>query len=192
MKELTTLLLGIIAIFVYMNYIRKSLYLDKIISSVNGKKYYVRNLPDKEAAADKLASIGNSLETLIASLDSNDKDKGEDIKRLTLSFNSDHITENIPGSMYVAYSVNKGDELSICIRDKDTEKFIDNNIIIFVAIHELAHIMTKETGHTPLFWDNMKYLLEKASVSGIYRAQDYSQDPVNYCGMDINSTPLKF
>ena len=192
MKELTILLLGIIAVFVYINYIRKSLYLDKVVSSVNGKKYYVRNLPDKEGASDKLASIGNSLEKLILSLDSNDKEKGEDIKRLTQSFNSDHITENIPGSMYVAYSVNKGDELSICIRDKNTEKFIDNNIIIFVAIHELAHIMTKETGHTPLFWDNMKYLLEKASVSGIYRAQDYSQDPVNYCGMDINSTPLKF
>ena len=192
MKELTTLLLGIIAIFVYMNYIRKSLYLDKVVSSVNGKKYYVRNLPDKEGASDKLASIGNSLEKLILSLDSNDKEKGEDIKRLTQSFNSDHITENIPGSMYVAYSVNKGDELSICIRDKNTEKFIDNNIIIFVAIHELAHIMTKETGHTPMFWDNMKYLLEKASLSGIYQAQDYSKDPVNYCGMDINSTPLKF
>jgi len=192
MKELTILLLGIIAVFVYINYIRKSLYLDKVVSSVNGKKYYVRNLPDKEGASDKLASIGNSLEKLILSLDSNDKEKGEDIKRLTQSFNSDHITENIPGSMYVAYSVNKGDELSICIRDKNTEKFIDNNIIIFVAIHELAHIMTKETGHTPMFWDNMKYLLEKASLSGIYQAQDYSKDPVNYCGMDINSTPLKF
>lgn len=190
MKELTTLLLGIIAIFVYINFIRKSLYLDKIESTVNGKQYYVRNLPDKEEAADKLASIGTSLETLIGSLDSNDKEKGEDIKRLTKSFNSDHITENIPGSMYVAYSVNKGDELSICIREKDTEKFIDNNIIIFVAIHELAHIMTKETGHTPMFWANMKYLLEKASVSGVYQVQDYSKDPVNYCGMEINSTPL--
>ena len=30
--------------------------------------------------------------------------------------------ENIPGSMYVAYSVNKGQELSICIREKETEK----------------------------------------------------------------------
>jgi len=189
MKELTTLLLGIIAIFVYINYIRKSLYLDKI-EAPNGKKYYVRNLPDKKEAADKLSSIGTSLETLTSALDSNDTEKGEDIRRLKEAFNSDHITENIPGSLYVAYSVNKGDELSICIREKDTEKFIDNNIILFVAIHELAHIMTKETGHTPLFWDNMKYLLEKASVSGIYQVQDYSKDPVNYCGMEINSTPL--
>jgi len=190
MKELTALLLGIIGLFVYINFIRKSLYLDKIESTSNGKKYYVRNLPDKVEASNKLASIGDSLSKLIISLDINDKEKGDDIKRLIDSFNPEYITENIPGSMYVAYSVNKGEELSICLREKETEKFIDNNIIIFVAIHELAHIMTKETGHTPLFWDNMKYLLEKASLAGIYLAQDYSKDPVIYCGMEINATPL--
>ena len=173
-----------------MNFIRKSLYLDKIESSVNGKKYYVRNLPDKEEAADKLSNIGMSLQNLIDSLDEKDKERGEDILRLKKSFNSDYITENIPGSMYVAYSVNKGEELSICIREKDTEKFIDTNTIIFVAIHELSHIMTDELGHTELFWDNMKYLLEKASVSGIYHPQDYSQSPVTYCGVEIYSTPM--
>lgn len=192
MKELTTLLLGIIGIFVYINFIRKSLYLDKVESSVSGKKYYVRNLPNKEEAADKIASLGISLETLISGLDSKDPEKGEGIQRLKDSFNPDHITENIPGSMYVAYSVNKGEELSLCIREKDTEKFIDNNIIIFVAIHELSHIMTSETGHTPLFWANMKYLLEKGSEVGIYQVQDYSKNPVNYCGMDINSSPMSF
>lgn len=190
MKELTALLLGIIAIFVYINFIRKSLYLDKIESTVNGKEYYVRNLPDKVDAANKLATIGDSLSKLILSLDINDKEKGDGIKRLRDSFNSDYITENIPGSMYVAYSVNKGEELSICLREIETENFIDNNIILFVSIHELAHIMTKETGHPPVFWDNMKYLLEKASLSGIYVAQDYSKEPVMYCGMEINATPL--
>jgi len=190
MKELTVLLLGIIGIFVYINFIRKSLYLDKIESSINGNKYYVRNLPDKTEAANKLAGIGDSLRTLIGSLNENDSEKGDNIRQLKESFNPDYITENIPGSIYVAYSVNKGEELSICIREKDTEVFIDNNIIIFVSIHELAHIMTPESGHTPLFWDNMKYLLEKASSSGIYHPQDYSQNPVTYCGMEINSTPM--
>ena len=50
--------------------------------------------------------------------------------------------------------------------------------------------MTPETGHTPLFWDNMKYLLEKASSQGIYMPINYSESPVEYCGMDINSTPM--
>ena len=191
MKELTALLLGIIAIFVYTNFIRKSLYLDKIEATVNGKKYYVRNLPDRTEAANKLATIGNSLQSLIDSLDEEEEEKGKYNKQLKESFNPDYITENIPGSTYVAYSVNKGEELSLCVREKDTDVFMDNNIIIFVAIHELSHIMTPETGHTPLFWNNMKYLLEKASSMAIYTPTDYSKNPETYCGMEINSTPMK-
>ena len=191
MKELSILLIGVIILFASSNYLRRSLYLDKIESSVNGKKYYVRNLPDKKEAADKLANIGIKLQRLIDSLDLKDKEKGEYNQKLKENFNSDYITENIPGSQYVAYSVNKGEELSLCVREKDTEKFMDDNIILFVAIHELSHIMTPETGHTPLFWDNMKYLLEKASSIGIYTPVDYGKNPKTYCGMEINSTPMK-
>ena len=89
-------------------------------------------------------------------LSETDKKRGEGISRLRDSFDPDHITENIPGSMYVAYSVNKGDELSICIREKDTEAFLDSNTVTFVAIHELAHIMSESTGHTEEFWDNFR------------------------------------
>ena len=123
-------------------------------------------------------------------MDEKEEEKGKYNKQLKESFNPDYITENIPGSTYVAYSVNKGEELSLCVREKDTDVFMDNNIIIFVAIHELSHIMTPETGHTPLFWNNMKYLLEKASAMGIYTPTDYSKNPETYCGMEINSTPM--
>mgnify|MGYP003955674495 FL=1 len=190
MKELTLLMICILIVFFYMNFLRQKLYLEKIRSS-NGNEYLVRNLPDKNEAANKLGSISDSLKNLVNGLNENDDKKGEYIKQLKESFNPEYITENIPGSVYVAYSVNKGEELSLCIREKDTEKFIDDNTIIFVAIHELSHIMTPETGHTPLFWDNMKYLLEHASSQGIYMPVDYSQSPVEYCGMDINSTPMK-
>jgi len=190
MKELTLLMICILAVFFYMNFLRQKLYLEKIRAS-NGNEYLVRNLPDKIEAANKLGSISDSLKNLVNGLNENDDSKGEYIKNLKESFNPEYITENIPGSIYVAYSVNKGEELSLCIRDKGSEKFIDDNTIIFVAIHELAHIMTPETGHTPLFWDNMKYLLENASSQGIYMPVDYSQSPVEYCGMDINSTPMK-
>ena len=190
MKELSVLLIGVIALFACSNYLRRNIYLDKITSSVNDKKYYVRNLPDKKEAANKLANISIKLKRLTDSLDVKDSEKGEYNEKLKDNFNSDYITENIPGSEYVAYSVNKGEELSLCIREKDTEKFMDDNIIIFVAIHELSHIMTPETGHTPLFWDNMKYLLEKASTLGIYMPVDYGKNPAMYCGMKINSNPM--
>jgi len=188
MKELTILLICIIAVFIYINFIRKSLYLDAIVSSVDSKEYYVRNLPDKAKAADRLASLSKNLSTLTHSIQS--KEKKEGIERLQKYFNPEKISENIPGSMYVAYSVNKGEELSICIREKDTEKFIDLNTVLFVSIHELSHIMSESTGHTKEFWDNMKFLLEEASKLGIYQPTDYAQSPTMYCGMEINSTPL--
>lgn len=189
MKELTLLMIFILMIFFYMNFLRQKLYLEKVKAS-NGNEYLVRNLSDKVEAANKLGSISDILKNLVNSLNENDDNKGKYIQKLKKSFNPEYITENIPGSIYVAYSVNKGEELSLCIREKGSEKFIDDNTIIFVAIHELSHIMTPETGHTPLFWDNMKYLLEQASSQGIYMPVDYSQSPVNYCGMDINSTPM--
>ena len=189
MKELTVLMICILSVFFYMNFVRQKLYLEKIRAD-NGTEYLVRNLPDKLEAANKLGKISDSLKNLVDGLGDSSSKKSAYIKQLKDSFHPEQITENIPGSMYVAYSVNKGEELSLCIREKDTEKFIDENTIIFVAIHELSHIMTHETGHTPLFWDNMKYLLEKASSQGIYMPIDYKQNPVTYCGMDINSTPM--
>jgi hypothetical protein len=191
MKELSILLIGVIAIFAMSNYLRRSLYLDKVKSSVNNKEYYVRKLPDKQEASDKLANISIKLQRLVDGLDLEDKEKGKYNKKLKDNFNSDYITENIPGSEYVAYSVNKGEEVSLCIREKGTEKFMDDNIILFVAIHELSHIMTPENGHTPLFWDNMKYLLEQGSSMGIYKPVDYGKYPEMYCGMEITSTPMK-
>ena len=133
MKELTILLFCIIAMFVYMNYIRKSLHLSLIESSIDNQKYLVRNLKDNKEAANKLAQLSQSLSSLVDSVKSNKKKDG--VNRLVDNFDPLNITENIPGSMYVAYSVNKGEELSICLREKDTEKFMDQNTIAFVAIH---------------------------------------------------------
>ena len=186
MKELSILLLIMLSIFVYITYLRKTIFLEKVKSNFNGKEYYVRNLPDKQEAANLLSEISDNLKQLITDLD----DKDERNQRLKKKFKTENITENIHGSIYVAYSVNKGDELSLCIRDKKTNKFLDKNTIMFVAIHEVAHIMTKETGHTKKFWANMKFLLEKAIEAGYYYPVNYSMTPMNYCGLEIDSTPL--
>ena len=158
-----------------MFYIRKTIYLRPVKSNLNNKIYDVRDLVDKQEAADLLANIEKNIVIILKSVD-----KSMDFKT--------KLTENIPGSLYVAYTVNKGDELNICLRNKD-ESFIDINTIMFVVIHELAHIITPETGHTENFWKNMRKLLDKAIELGLYYDVDYSLEPTNYCGMDINSSP---
>ena len=204
MKELTYLLLIVIAYFVYMNFVRKTLYLESVKSN-KGPSYLVRNLKDKQEAANRLGDLSDTLQTLCDSCrgkgigkeskegesKGGSKDRGDAIKRLLDKFEPAKLTENIPGSSHVAYSVNKGSELSICLRKKDTDAFIDTNTVRFVAIHELAHVMSDSTGHTDEFWDNMKFLLEKAISAGLYVATDYKERPVDYCGIQITSTPLE-
>jgi hypothetical protein len=190
MKQLTYLLFFVLAYFLYTNVIRKYMYLTKVKSS-KGTSYLVRNLKDKQQAAEILARVGESLDSLCQSCKGETGEKSEGVSRLLKKFDSSSLTENIPGSSHVAYSVNKGSEVSLCIREKDTDDFHDTNTIHFVAIHELAHIMSVSNGHTDEFWDNMKYLLEKGISSGIYTPVDYAKTPVKYCGMDITSTPLE-
>ena len=65
-------------------------------------------------------------------------------------------------------AVNKGEQLALCLRDAKDDTFIELNLIIFVAIHEIAHVMTDEVGHTKKFWNNMRYLLEEGKNRYIY------------------------
>ena len=64
MKEISSLLLGIIAMAIIFNTVYKNMNYTKVKSNVNGKSYLVRKLSDKQAAADKLATISNSLSSL--------------------------------------------------------------------------------------------------------------------------------
>jgi predicted metal-dependent hydrolase len=188
MREFLLFFLSIFVIFNVVNGIyKKNQEIKQVKSPVDGRKYIVRKLPDSQAAADKLANINKKIISLVDSLEKDDR-KG--IKRLKERYNPDQLSETGLGAKYTSYSVNKGEKISICVRQTDNS-FINDNIIIFVFIHELAHVMTEEVGHTPKFWDNMAYLLEQGEKIGIYVPEDYGENPVDYCGMEINSTPYK-
>jgi len=63
--------------------------------------------------------------------------------------------------------------------------------MLFVAIHEIAHLMTKSIGHNEEFWGNMRFLLKESIEMNIYVKEDYYNNPVDYCGTVINDSPLK-
>lgn len=155
-------------------------------SNVDGRQYLVRKLGDKQEAADYLAKVNNDLSTLVkhmmAKYPSND-----DVKRLYKNYSQDSISEGSVESGYTSYSVNKGEKLILCIRQKN-KSFVQHNVIMYVAIHELAHIMTKEIGHTPTFWENFKFLLNEAISINLYRKVDFNNKPHEYCGIHITNS----
>jgi hypothetical protein len=116
----------------------------------------------------------------------------ERVKRLVKNFNPRKISETLPTSEYTAYSENKGEKLAFCLNkhNENNRKLIDINTLTFVSIHELSHVMTLSIGHTPEFWDNMKFLLEDAVEIDIYKPIDYSKEQGYYCGDDITNNPL--
>jgi hypothetical protein len=115
----------------------------------------------------------------------------ESVSRMIERFNPDNITEAGKNNQYTSYSVNKGEKIVFCIRQKnDSESLVDENTMTFVSIHELAHIMTKSVGHTPEFWDNFKKLLKVAIESNLYTKENYTNNPKEYCGIKVSDSPL--
>jgi hypothetical protein len=82
-----------------------------------------------------------------------------------------------------SYTENKS-TITICLRDPDTDKFYDMNTIMYVALHELAHVVTNngpEDEHGDKFKQNFSQLLSHANSVGVY---DSSQPiPETYCGV---------
>jgi hypothetical protein len=160
-----------------------------IISDVDGEKYCVRERLKMEEAADLLANVTQKCKDLVIYC-GKEHSKDERVHRLVQKFNPTKISETLPTSEYTAYSENKGEKLAFCLnKEKGGTRLIDINTLTFVAIHELAHIMTESEGHKQEFWANFKFLLEQAKAANIYNPVDYKKNPEPYCGMDITDNP---
>jgi hypothetical protein len=120
--------------------------------------------------------------------------KGREITITLINrFASNSLKENEPvSSDATSYTINKGDVIGICLREKQSGKnnFHDIDDIKFVLLHELAHIVTPEYSHTPLFWTNFRFLLEFCKSNGLYHTPDYASRNVNYCGTTITYNPM--
>ena len=185
---LVILLSAALAYLLYDTYVVGNV--EYVKSTLDGKEYLVQSLPDRQAAADLLAQIGENLRLLVAHVE---KVAPSDprVLKIAENFNSEAISEGTDDTRYTSYSVNKGEKIVFCLRARDgTKKLESLNMMMFVAIHELAHIGTEDVGHTPEFWDNFKWLLEYAIDIGIYQKQDFANKPQEYCGMTVKSNVL--
>ena len=109
------------------------------------------------------------------------------------NFNPNNITESDENNKYTSYSVNKGEKIVFCVRSRDEKKkLVKLNIMMFVALHELAHTMTESIGHTEEFWNNFRVLLRNARRMGIYKRVNYNETPVDYCGTKITDDPENY
>jgi hypothetical protein len=162
-----------------------------IVSTVDGEKYCVRERKEVERAVDLLARITEKMKKIVAHLDEKYPRDKENVRRLVSKFNPKKIVETLPTSEYTAYSENKGQKIAFCLnkQKKDNDNLIDENTLMFVALHEMAHVASKTIGHNTEFWNNFTFLIEEAEEMQLYTPIDYSKKNAEYCGMTITSSP---
>ena len=185
----------ILIVFVFIiayRILQESEYLNLkcIISQVDGNKYCVRERSKLTLAVDLLANITVNMNKLVKYLGEKYPDR-ENVKRLVKGYNPKTITETLPTSEYTAYSENKGEKIAFCLNTekKDGSRLIDENTLMFVALHELSHVASKSIGHTDEFWNNFKFLIKEAEKISIYNPEDYKKSTKRYCGTNIVDNP---
>jgi hypothetical protein len=77
-----------------------------------------------------------------------------------------------------AYTENK-EVITLCLVNPETNTNYDINTLMYVAIHELAHVVSKNEGHGDEFKANFASLLKLASEKDIYNPR--KPIPATYC-----------
>lgn len=164
-------------------------------SDIDGKIYMVQNTHDAQNAANMLSKIRLDLVKLKYHLV---KKYPNDIRiiRLIDRFDGENnlsIIENDLNSKFTSYTQNKGEKIVFCLRTKgdnfgNRNELHSKNLLLFVAIHEMAHIITESIGHEdPQFWKNFSFLLKEAMSINLYKYIDFRKKPQEYCGMKITN-----
>jgi predicted metal-dependent hydrolase len=60
---------------------------------------------------------------------------------------------------------------------------------MYVALHELSHVMSVSIGHNDEFWTNFKFLIIEAEKINIYKPVDYKKNNERFCGTNITDNP---
>ena len=160
-------------------------------STVDKESYVVRNLPDKQDAADRLARVRQKILILRKHLQQSHMEKPF-VKQMVDNFDctADRFSESTPDAQFTSYSVNKGEKVFMCLRQRnEKEELVQENIILFVALHEMSHVGTASIGHTPEFWNNFAWLLKQAEATKVYEYTNFAAHPVEYCGVHITDSP---
>lgn len=195
------LCVGFIAYFIWCNYFsfNENIY---ITSKIDNREYLIRRGRNKsdyflQHSADTLAEINRRIYLLINELStkySNDDDINYFVNHLKQNYNFDKISEAAYDPRYTTYTVNK-DEMHICLRTRDiNENVYDMNLLMYVILHELAHMCNYDKrgypiqGHGNEFKSIFKILVTESINLNIYEYQNYREQPVEYCGMQLNSS----
>lgn len=161
-------------------------------SNNQDKNYLIKDTKNKYAKVQLIDSLMDSIDKLLNHIE----DKGvkfdnleinkTDIQEVKDKLKKSEILENLTDTD-TSYTINKGDKIVLCLANRETDELYDYNLLIYVLIHELAHVLSPTYGHDDNFKKIFRILIDNAEEIGIYKYEDYKQYPKEYCGMTLNT-----
>lgn len=188
-------------VFVINNHYSESAYIE---SDIDNNTYEIRGGKSKsdnylKTSANMLGEINLRIVKLIEHLEKNfdiDSNQYRFIKKLKENYNHNILSEAALDSKFTTYTIDKNN-MHICLRTRDqTQKIYDIDILMYVILHELAHLCNYDKydrpiyGHGSEFKHKFKFIISESIKIGIYNYVNYEKQPTEYCGIVINTSIL--
>jgi hypothetical protein len=189
-------------VLLFVSFIKKENDSIKFEKSHKNEFFVVQNNKDEpEWISKEIANILSRLTAKIDKLVQNMKDtnfpsinisKRLDKRWRNIRDNPSGLRETSITDKIAAYTINKGQEMRICVRDhsKSSKKFQDENTMMFVMLHELGHIMSISYGHNAEFKENFSAITTRALELGIYIYEPFDKENKEFCGTLITNSPV--
>lgn len=198
---ITTLIL--LVLYLVIKYITTE---EQWVKASDNNYYLLRNIkwenPDlqkvfRSQSVEVLSTINRNIIKLLDYITVNYPEESW-ISRLNRNYkrNGESLSEAAVENGFTSYTIDK-EYMHICLRTRDSsEQLYDLNTLMYVVIHELAHMGNYDSrgnpieGHGLEFVEKFRFLLQQAIKLGIYSYQDYSKTPKEYCGITIYKNVL--
>ena len=163
------------------------------VESTDGSTYYLANEDHQHKALQQLEEVRRRIDKFKEYFEQNPGKYPEYqpyIDQLLERSKNVKLNETPPDGNLTSFTINKGEEISLCLRSKRDGHIHGINLIMYVTLHELSHVACPEKQHTPLFKKIFVFFLEIGKQIGIYVPIQFDKHPLEYCGMTITENLL--
>ena len=145
---------------------------------VSGKSFTVKKGKTQNESAQLLSEIDSRVIKIIARTTR----KNQELGNLLNQKYSHKIISQGRSDSETSYTISKK-KMVFCLESKKTKQLHEINLMMYVVLHELAHLGTLSVGHGQEFKDNFSILLNVAQELKLYSSVSLSGK--EYCGMTI-------
>lgn len=147
-------------------------------------------------ASDLLCEVNSKVQRFIKHLRFKYTCQNEKVKKLDKYYQHTDLVESRDETYTENKLRNDSAKIYVCMRDVKTGKLYSPDLILFVIIHELTHVIDPNwnvtSSHSHSFWVLNSRMLLEAKEAGLFPRgfRDYSIFPIDYCnGVKINNNP---